>query len=284
MAIRGGRGGGPGGGGRSHFSSSSGSSGRSHFSSSSRSSSRSHIGSSRMSHHHHSHHRGGIGIGFHFHGESMSLPGFLIGLSIFLVFITIILGIGIGTTNSSLKTIEHSYNNYQSLIEMAMEDEDYVRYATVTGKYQGKGDRWYIEYVIDEGPGYIYDSFAIYSKEEVSQYKTDQEIKVAVEDKVIDAYTATIPFDYYNSPIKNDGEYIEINRTKTILICIAIGTATIATLLLVVAIKKIKSSKEETSSDILPEPTSTTKTCNYCGGKIPAGQDKCPQCGAKLID
>lgn len=285
MAIRGGRGGGPGGGGRSHFSSSRSSGGRSHMSSSSRMGGgprhSSHIGLG------HRHHGGGIHIGF-FSSGHMSAGSAMIVFGVFFIFITIMLGIGIGVTNGSLDTIQQSYNNYQSMIEMAMENEDYVRYATVTGKYQSTNDRWYIEYTLDEGPGYEYDSFAIYTKEEVNQFKVGDQIKIAVEDARVDLFTATIPFDYYNSDIKDDAEYIQFSKSRNLLIGIACATAGVAILLIFFGIKKSKKSKEEigdsTQTTQASTTINTTKTCRYCGGKTSASESRCPQCGASLQD
>ena len=279
MAIRGGRGGGPGGGGRSHFSSSMSSGGRSHSSSSRSSSRSSHIG---IGHRHY--HGGGIHIGF-FHGRPLTAGGALVFLGFFLLMITIMLGIGIGTTNNTMKIIKTDYNNYQSMIEMAMENDDYKRYATITGKYQSTNDKWYYVYELDY-PNYDYETFAIYSKEEIDNYKVGQQIPIAVENIHIDIYTATIPFDYYGTDIKDDAEYISASKTRTILILIAVATGLGGVGLIVLGIKKSKNKKAESATENgAPAPAPKTHTnCKYCGCRVSVHENNCPKCGAQIYN
>lgn len=277
MAIRGGMGGRPGGGGRSHFSSSSSSGGRSHYSSSRSSSSSYHrpIGGGY-------HHRGGVHVGYHFH-MPLTAKSALIFFGIFFAVITFMLIIGINAVSSNIDIIKLDYDSYQSLIEMAMENDDYVRYATITGKYPSTKNRYYLEYTLHEGPGYEYDTFAIYTKEEVDQFKVGDTIKIAVEDKVVNMFTATIPFDYYNSDITKDAEYMSQSSTRTILIFIAIGTGVASIALIVLGIKKKKKEQEEPlGSSTLAETSSTPKSCKYCGTRLSSSDSKCPGCGAKI--
>lgn len=276
MAIRGGRSGGPGGGGRSHFGGSS-SSGRSH------SSSRSSGGHYRMGR---GYHRGGMV--FHFHGILGPGSAFFITSSFLLLFIVGLL-IGIFANFTALETIEKDYYNYQTMIENTMNNSAYRREALVTGKYEGEGGKWYIryEYDLDTINDRAYDeSFPHYTKEQLANYIVGQtKIIIVTEEPVVSEYTVTIPLDYYKSGIENDGEYIatksEIKTMAIALVCMSGITA----LLIFFGVKKcIKAQKNETAkideNKSIQQKTHTK--CPYCGARVSLNASNCPKCGAGI--
>lgn len=287
MAIRGGRSGGPGGGGRSHFGGSSLSSGgRSHSSSS----------SNRGGGHRHSHHHGG-GILVHIFPKLNTRGSTAILVSIFFFFIGIMMGISVSTTIKQINFIKQDYNNYQVMIENAMNNPALTRTAVVTEKYIGNGGKWYIryEYDLDNSKQRAYDeSFAHYTKEELSNYKVGQtEIVIVTESSYVDEYTITIPMDYYNSGVENDGEYIELIKKRNTFIMFDTITFVVAGLVMFLGIKtyikyKNKETEEvEQTTQNSSTQTNTTKThtkCPYCGARVSSDKGTCTQCGAGLSD
>lgn len=282
MAIRGGRSGGPGGGGRSHFGGSS-SSGRSHSSSSSSS-------HHRMSSSHHRiggiHHHHGGGVMIHFHGRLGAGSVFFI-LAAVALFFTLIVGLALVGQNTALKTIEQDYFNYQTMIENTMHNPAYRREALVTEKYEGAGGKWYIryEYELDTMNETAYDeSFAHYTKEQLSSYIVGQtKIIIVTEESVVSEYTTTIPLDYYESGVENDGEYIEIKEFKNTLTIVVIVLGALGILLIVLGVKKcIKASKKEESGNNTTSTQQTHTTCPYCGARVSLDKNVCPRCGAGL--
>lgn len=232
---------------------------------------------------------------------------------LFMVFIVFAGALMLGGGNKSIKTIIADSKRYQQMIVYAKQNHDYKIMGVVTDQFKNDDcDKYYItyafpiDYVDDETEliekyrqdvrnddfedewvqGY---SFSVYSLEQVSarKFQKGQIVELAINNKKteIDKSTDSIPTDYLNMPLSQDGEY-EVAKQKTIAGPIMIGVAAIIIVACVAGqIAVIKTSKqEEAQAEVAQSNESGTpqpkiNKCAYCGAVIKDGETKCSNCG-----
>ena len=289
-----------GGGGRSSFSSGGGRGSRSAPSRSSFSSSRSSFsfggGHSHHSHHHHRP-RVHIHVGSRYHygyGGSSNGGGIGVVYAVLIIFAIIFSFAGISSVGEinyhkeSVEIAKDEYNFYQDMIEYANdhEDEGYIVYGTVVNKYLDDSvSKYYVVYTV---PGMLeeFETFAVYSLSDVSQYRQGSPIRLALGGNVINEDTESIDTDFANVELEEFSLYILANehvKSATIrtVICLGIPAAFVG-VMLVLIIRSHK--KRSNSSDSTPEveTSSEESRCKYCGSTYEAGKRKCSNCGASL--
>lgn len=249
--------------GGSHFrGSSSRSSGGSHFGGGSR-----HIGRSRI------YHRGGRVV---VANRSGSIIACLV-----VVFIAVILFFaGFSSLKDINKDLQHIRNQRKYYFEMI--DSGYRTTAKVTGCHYEFG-KYYITYEFTNDAGRIEGySFCVYdSYSKAPDYGSA--IEIAYDSKT-DIEADSIPIDYKNYKLSDDGEYLQIKDQKfTGYIFIFIGGAMILVMIFVV-VRRIRLAKleeefiAESKANQFGSSTNNKKICSYCGTIL--NGDKCPSCGS----
>ena len=152
---------------------------------------------------------------------------------------------------------------------------------------------WFIKYKkVDSVTSFSIDgySFAIYNDEQIQQIQINDEIEVAMNSFDLSIDTDSVPMDYYQIPITQDGEYLhysKINSSLTvILIVVAIVTVGIGITNGILANKYLKNMRVA-SLDSGYTPVSENNNlqvvyCDYCHSKLPPNSTKCEHCGASI--
>ena len=227
-------------------------------------------------------------IVFFYGGNTISNKGKKFGIIFILVliafFIALFCGISISNAKENIEFIKSDYSYYQNFIDRA-EANGYIEDATITDIiYNEDANRYYFTYEIRYGYDNILEgyTFSVYTESEISNFKIGQIIKVAVESNDINQFTDSIPLDYKDMPIENDGEYSKEVRSKLInTIILSTGLIVIFVLIVIIAIKKSETQKVEENAGSNVNNNKTEKTvCEYCGSTISKQDDKCPNCGA----
>jgi len=129
------------------------------------------------------------------------------------------------------------------------------------------------------------ETYAVYTITETGNYRVGSTIKVAVDSIPVSYTTDSIPMDYEDMPLENDGEYVKSKKAMTsnliwMIICILIGMGILVlTFRYMYKHSKVEEKKE---TPTVEEKESTTSTCAYCGGTFEKSKTKCPNCGANL--
>ena len=225
-----------------------------------------------------------------------SAQSFLVILAFVLFFITTIFGICMAGNLSDIKTIERDYNRYQSMIEYAESHDGYIIDAEFeTFHYNDEVDKYYFYYSFrtatgSEMRGYTY---SIYTFEEVRALEELGTIKIAVDSVPVTLSTDSIPIDYKNHTLEDDGEYANAKSAKTgttvgFVVVLVAFVGTVVGLILTYttakpATEEIEKSLDKTSTE--PNPTTAKQSeltwqCEYCGNVQSTSNSQCKQCGA----
>jgi len=122
--------------------------------------------------------------------------------------------------------------------------------------------------------------------------KKGSEILLAVDDSDIDSTTDSIPMDYKNFTLEDDGEYLayksRLNYYKiSMVVSIIIVVALVGGYILVIATAKRKEEEkkeqEKQEQEEKEQAEERKKFCQYCGNRVNSNDRNCPQCGAKLL-
>ena len=247
--------------------------------------------------------RGGSNRGprtFVFFGRSYSVSSgvasVLSMLAMFFMFVLmflIVTGVILGDNNNKLAKIKADYNYYQAMIVDAENNPDLQKTAVVTDKfYNESAKKWYYTYRIKDTlvDGY---TFSLYDDTEIKHYSIGKEIPVAVDRIPVTPSTDSIPMDYKNTILDQDGEYVMIKKSAgnmgiIIAVLVAIELGLVAAFVMVI-IKKIKKPKEQekvTETSLPPlaghDEINKKYKCSYCGSRLKLEDEKCPNCGASL--
>ena len=206
--------------------------------------------------------------------------------------------------------LREDYAYYQNMIVQAEIDPDYMVDAKVTScSYHSGYDKVYINYAIPytefefvPGQGYqdvtkwLYGySFSVYTQEEAEALLRQGTIKVAVDSRDISSFTDSVPMDYKNMPIEQDGEYKKALRDEakstTILIVLAVITAGWFTFFIITTNKLSKDYDKKLAEEkrvaleqrkkAENNPVKESNYCEYCGTYMVKDNNiKCPACGA----
>ncbi len=250
-------------------------------------------GSSRRGgfhHHHHGPHVVIFGRSYTI-GKPMGGFAFILLVLIAFSFISMIGGFAIMPgEKKEIEKIKEDYYYYQGIIDMG-----HFTTAEVTDIFSNAG-RYYITYSIDLPNSYLdlegY-SYSVYSRSEAMAILSRGTIQVALNKPLSQATlnTDSIPTDYKNMPLTNDGEYVSAQKgVRTAQIFAYVGLAVfVSSLVGLVVILKKYAQKEDNTPKAVPstsgsDSTSTTQQleCPHCGCKVKQYQKTCSACGNKI--
>lgn len=188
----------------------------------------------------------------------------------------------LATTNGDISKIKEDQAYYKQMISMGN-----ITDAKVTDMF-AKYDKYYITYEIDiphssfKLEGYTY---SVYTREQAAHLLYDvRTIQVAVNCPVdeISLRTDSIPIDYYDMPLEQDGEYV-LNvriRTGSIIALSMFGAGIVACIVCHVVIVKKEKKQEISFSKVFDKPTE--KRCAYCGSTMKVDETICSACGSRM--
>lgn len=230
------------------------------------------------------------------HTKARPALSFFTGLILFAIFLLICCSMILSTTNTELKEINADYVHYQNMIKVAQNsEEDLIINGTVISKfYNSSVDKWYITYYFTDNVGNKYEgyTFSVYTLEQAEKIVQKRTIELAIDYQPIDSQTDSIPTDYLDMPLEQDGEYVAGIRNKNITKKVMIITAivivvSIGVSFLVIFKNKIKvvNNQVKTAQTQMNRPSNTEERprrtyCDYCGAEMPEGETKCRNCGA----
>ena len=249
-------------------------------------------------------HRRRGGTHLHINGHSMGPVGSIIFYTIFMLVFCgawMFAGVFIGIQRTdTLHKIETDYIYYQNMIDYALDQQElgndgFIIEGTVTGKFLSEyADKWYLTYSFKGTYGGVFagETYAIYDLEDVKSIIPNKtKISLAADSDIITSTTDTVNIDYKNTTLEDDGYYLENKKSslfpQILCISISIGCTALFIALIVKEVKFIKNGKnqnnstDESSTEKQPKVEQKASYCNYCGTTIPAGKNKCPNCGAK---
>lgn len=226
---------------------------------------------------------------------SNGINGFFVCALILLIFALIPLIVGVVGQNKYIDKIEADYAYYQNMIKIAEKDpSNLIVDGTVTDCFRNEeANKWYITYEIRKD-GVVLEgySYSIYSMIEAQDLLGDT-IQIAVNHKTVTLKTDSIPMDYKDTTLTDDGEYVnEKEHLKDFVIMLVILSVIEITVIVfgIRSFKKHMKLEAETSTKTknTPLPTKETSiftektwTCEYCGNKNDITNNKCSNCGAK---
>lgn len=206
-----------------------------------------------------------------------------------LLFFSLILWLAFAGIGGNLKTIQNDFNYYQELAQTGTAVKAKVIKYESYQEYKGT-IYYYITFDTDyngffSSPFDQFETTATYTAQEAQQIFSEGTILVKTNGS--NAIQA-------NFNIETDKEYAyrvdKVNRSRTIVLVIAIGLTVGAGLLCISGIKQLKKNLKpaEDGEFIDSENTNTTSKennvsyCAYCGTKVFDNISKCPNCGARL--
>ncbi len=236
--------------------------------------------------------------------------GYFINLIlIFVLVIVAMAGGGMMANASSLKkTIKYEFIKYQDLIEFVENDREAAIDRIVEGQIKsiepGYG-KYRVIYEFDyqnyEGcNGY---SFYVYTQEDLRElnYRVGAKIYLAIDPSIVNNDGPdSIPMDFEDFDVEDDGEYVEANFNFKIGVGMLVG-GIVGVVLLIIAnhfiLKKHaqpvedgknngNSGNNDNNNNNDGNATGNSDEdeityCSYCGARIKKGEQKCPNCGAK---
>ena len=271
------------------------------------SSSRSSFGSRGMRHsggYHHYHgprriHRYGFwGPTVYLSTGYSSVYSVLGALMMFAIFFLIIAASVCSSYFEDANWLSREYDRYKAMITTA-EAQGKLEDALVTGYYYETEGMYYLEYEYGNYYQYRDVTFATYTATEAAD-RVDQTITICYTGSSIGMYTETIPQEFKNAHLHDDGNYIEyVSSAKTweivrnVTIVVVIGCL-VAILVISQKGKSEPDTVAETTSANLSQDTGATTLgstttheghtyCAYCGSKLNKEDTKCPNCGSKIL-
>ena len=239
-------------------------------------------GGTRRGHHHSRSNVLIFGRTYHL-GKPIGIVALILMIAIFFSFITMFAGFAImPSEKKEIEKIKEDYYYYQDIISLGN-----FTTAEVTDIFSNAG-KYYITYSIDLPNSYL-DS--VYTRSEAMHLLSVGEVQVALNKPLsqADFNTDSIPTDYKNMPLTNDGEYLmALKGLKTSRICAYAGLSVMVGAIIILVVMSKKSAKKEstqTTSSSTPQTTDNPQqylTCPHCGCKIRPHQNSCSACGNKL--
>ena len=214
----------------------------------------------------------------------------------------------------SMQTIKDDYARYQEMITYAETNTDYQIKAVITDNFKHDSGKYYITYAFPlntiadaelwnryredlsnntvENNWVLGYSYSVYTLEQVSSagLRKGEIINLAINDKntEINKDTDSIPFDYKDMPLTQDGEYISAQHSKkvgpiVITVAVVLIAGCIVGMVFVIKTSKLeeqsKAEQTATAATSAPENQPKQQVCAYCGAALEPGTKKCPNCG-----
>ena len=234
---------------------------------------------------------------FYFGTGVQNVFSILFTLCVFAVVFAFSSGSAIKAQKNRIIYMENDRAGYVAMIERAEQNENLVVDGEVISVWQdpdGSG-KWAFDYKFTASSGQIVDngfSFKVYNSRSEAPHEGDI-IKLAVETENTTILSDSVPMDYKNFELKDDGDYINavrrLNSRRVAYICcyVVIGICVIVCVILFFKGKQKKNAdfveentQASTAGNATPESDSLT-TCDYCGASIKKGSSSCPNCGAR---
>lgn len=227
---------------------------------------------------------------------------------IFAVFFIFAGSIMLTQAKDDLGRAQRDYDRYQAMIVDARMNPDLLVIGEVTNHYyDDTAEKWYMTYTFaTHDGGKIYgESYPVYTAADLQKtaYRIGADIELAL-DRVpehADDDVDSIPTDYANMPLAQDGYYIAYRNTCNVgrimlIVAVAVLVGSIVlNIVLVAATKKRDDAKSPAPATNTTTTTGTAGTttataaperkslyCEYCGALLEMDDKKCPGCGAKV--
>ena len=197
-------------------------------------------------------------------------------------------GSALSQAKDHAKMIEEEYRYYCAMVHNAEKNEDFIVDATVKDVfYQDQYERYYMTYSFRADNGYECTgyTFSIYTLENLPM--AGDEFKLAVNSTTVTSDTDSVPMDYVDTTLEDDGEYLyykkQINKNTLLLVGIIVGmVALVGCIVAVVLTAKKKEEEKEQAKEQEEIAKEKAKYCEYCGTKIQEGDRTCTSCGSRL--
>lgn len=237
-------------------------------------------------------------------GRAMSAVGFFLVLSVIVGAIGLFMMMG---ANSTMNTIKVDRDYYLQMITTAEANPSVrIREATVT--YSAKSDnnpKWYIDYkILVDGSttsfqeGYSYPVYTVSTVPAegskimvaINRDTVDKDVKDSWGD-VITPGTDSVPVDYKNFALSDDGEYANAESNKSLGTTLMIAGIAVVVLLIVLEGYIALSAKRATEAEVQAQKAQAAETqaaavaattCKYCGARVGAEDRNCSACGATI--
>lgn len=217
--------------------------------------------------------------------RAVSIMSFFLPIMFFVAFFS---GAFLLTGITEKNNIEKEYVYYNKMITKAEKDSRYIIDAEVTGTYYDMNcGKWYYTYEFEMDNGLFSDGyvFPVYDDQQIEAFEEGQIIKIAVDDLNLDIYTDSVPMDFKNISIDQDGDYQIAKRHFNIGITVLCICGAGFIILTIVSNKIMKKHKQEvtetTDGSVELVAQKPMRYCEYCGSRLADNQTSCSSCGAK---
>jgi len=235
--------------------------------------------------------------------RSMGILGILAIICLILAIVGLASMSGAKSTMADIQT-EHDY--YVTMVNKA--NANAANYGIVTGKVievykNDKGDKWWYTYQFDYGTytGIQGQTYPVYTDAALNLSGTDVQLAVYDPGQGKD-YIDSVPVDYKNTAVTDDGDYIAAQSSKStgtmmmIIFIILFVVFLVGSFGWFAFLRKNKGgdpnqANSNGSNDANNNGTSGSTTassqpqmgqCPYCGGRVSPTDTKCPNCGGTL--
>lgn len=236
---------------------------------------------------------------FFFSVGAQNILSFICTILVFCVVFSFTNGFNMKAGKEELKYIQSDRAGYVAMIDRAEQDSELIVYGTVISVWQdedGSG-KWAFDYKFTASNDEIVDngySFKVYSSRNSAPHEGET-IKLAVDTKNTTELSDSVPMDYKNFSLDDDGDYINAKRniksSRVFFIVSLIGVSICITIIVVMVIRakqknngeyEDNSKLENASNNTTTQNNISSNTCEYCGASISSNDKSCPNCGAKL--
>src|SRR5574344_393036 len=206
---------------------------------------------------------------------------------VFLLFIFFVLSfVALPSMNRTLKGIEQDRVYYLNMIANAEEHSEYMTTATVTNVlYNEDYGKYYFEYTFTNQSGSIAGySYCMYSQKlDAPQFGTSVQLAI---DSVTSNQADSIPTDYKNFSLEDDGQYSSGKSyiTTATIIDVMLGVGIVISIVAIVSnvLSSKKMKTEELTEQMKNKDNKEDRYCQYCGYKYSETDTKCPCCGGNI--